>query len=159
MWNLIVSVPDHCLSVYFVKFKPYRQHNRETAQDRADRGEDFPGKQTSAKYTGVRKKRLNPLGSDGEVLRCVSCGSYRHLLDVCSDSLENMERDDTRLSVDSHMKPLSLNNNKYIKGKEELKSISLGDETQLTLGEECNFPVGIAELMTEVASLKHKYNV
>ena len=41
---------------------------------------------------GASKKRINPSGADGQILRCLSCGSFRHLLDVCPDSLENMEK-------------------------------------------------------------------
>ena len=39
--------------------------------------------------TGIKKK-INPTGRDGEVLKCKSCGSFRHLLDDCPDSWENM---------------------------------------------------------------------
>ena len=39
---------------------------------------------------GVKKKKLNPLGSDGQILLCNSCGSYRHLVAKCPDSWENM---------------------------------------------------------------------
>ena len=41
--------------------------------------------------TGGRKK-INPTGLDGDVLKCHSCGSFRHLLDECPDSWENMEK-------------------------------------------------------------------
>ena len=36
------------------------------------------------------KRRLNPLGSDGQILLCNSSGSYRHLVADCPDSWENM---------------------------------------------------------------------
>ena len=39
---------------------------------------------------GVKKKKLNPLGSDGQSLLCNSCGSYRHLVAKFPDSWENM---------------------------------------------------------------------
>ena len=38
--------------------------------------------------TGGRKK-INPKGLDGHVLKCHSCGSFRHLLDACPDSWIN----------------------------------------------------------------------
>ena len=36
------------------------------------------------------KKKLNTLGSDGKILLCYSCGSYRHLIAECLDSWENI---------------------------------------------------------------------
>ena len=42
--------------------------------------------------TGKIKKKLNPLGTDGRVLLCSSCGSYRHLVAECPDSWENMKK-------------------------------------------------------------------
>ena len=38
------------------------------------------------------KKKLNPVGVDGKVLLCRSCGSYRHFVAQCPDSWENMEK-------------------------------------------------------------------
>ena len=40
--------------------------------------------------TGATRKRLNPIGPDGDYLKCVSCLSIRHLLPECPDSWENM---------------------------------------------------------------------
>ena len=40
---------------------------------------------------GVKKERkVNPNGSDGKPMLCISCGSYRHLMANCPDSWENM---------------------------------------------------------------------
>ena len=39
---------------------------------------------------GVMKKKLNPLGLNGQILLCKSCGSYRHFVADCPDSWENM---------------------------------------------------------------------
>ena len=39
---------------------------------------------------GQLKKKLNPVGVDGKVLLCSSCGSYRHFVAQCPDSWENM---------------------------------------------------------------------
>ena len=41
--------------------------------------------------TGLRK-RINPVGIDGNRLLCKSCGSYRHLLNDCPHSWENINR-------------------------------------------------------------------
>ena len=51
--------------------------------------------------TGKIKKKLNPLGTDGRVLLCSSCGSYRQFVAECPDSMETMKKmraseDDTK---------------------------------------------------------------
>ena len=54
---------------------------------------------------GASKKRINPLGANGQILRYLSCGLFRHLLDVCPDSWENMEKQKTAeqiIKVRSH---------------------------------------------------------
>ena len=47
--------------------------------------------QFSEKYKGARKKAINPMGVDGQALKCLPCGSYSHLLDACPDSWENIK--------------------------------------------------------------------
>ena len=37
-------------------------------------------------------KPMNPTGADGEILKCKSCGSFRHLLGECPHSYENMQQ-------------------------------------------------------------------
>ena len=37
-------------------------------------------------------KKRNPVGMNGKLLKCKSCGSYRHLVAECPDSWENMEK-------------------------------------------------------------------
>ena len=54
----------------------------ENQQTRSKSGENHIG----------RKKRINPTGRDGNILTCISRGSYRHLLDACPDSWENMKK-------------------------------------------------------------------
>ena len=39
-----------------------------------------------------KRKRRNPLGANGRLLICKSCGSYRHLIAKCPDSWENMDK-------------------------------------------------------------------
>ena len=39
----------------------------------------------------IRKKRINPTGADGNIRRCMSCDSVRHMLPECPDSWENMK--------------------------------------------------------------------
>lgn len=42
--------------------------------------------------TQPRNKKMNPTGADGQTLTCDSCGSFRHLLQDCPDSWENMAK-------------------------------------------------------------------
>ena len=37
-------------------------------------------------------KKRNPVGMNGKLLKCKSCGSYRHLVAECLDSWENIEK-------------------------------------------------------------------
>ena len=46
---------------------------------------------TQLSGTGLRK-RINPVGTDGNRLLCKSCGSFRHLLNDCPHSWENIKR-------------------------------------------------------------------
>ena len=49
----------------------------------AEAGKDQKIKSGSVVYKTGIKKKINPSGRDGEVLKCKSCGSFRHLLDDC----------------------------------------------------------------------------
>lgn len=49
------------------------------------------------------------MGADCQVLKCNSCGSYKHLLDACPDSWESMERENIK------QKMVCLSENKDIK--------------------------------------------
>ena len=51
--------------------------------------EQRDGRKRSASGS-FKKKRLNPTGADGNVRRCKSCDSIRHMLSDCPDSWENM---------------------------------------------------------------------
>ena len=60
------------------------------------------------------ERRMNPTGQNGKVLTCIACGSYRHLLNECPDSWENIsktnyiETDDGRtIENDSDPEPIS----------------------------------------------------
>ena len=57
---------------------------------------------------------MNPNGQNSKVLTCIACGSYRHLLNECPDSWENIsktnyiETDDGRtIENDSEPEPIS----------------------------------------------------
>ena len=53
-------------------------------------GEHLTKEYTSKAIMSKVDKRINPPGSDGCLLKCYSCGSFRHLLDKCPDSWENL---------------------------------------------------------------------
>ena len=62
----------------------------------------YPTKGKQSKGNGFKKhdkfnkdktqKNVNPNGSDGKVMLCRSCGSYRHLIANCPDSYENQKK-------------------------------------------------------------------
>ncbi len=81
----------------------YRRGNRNTRGGRGRGGGGYNGQRNSnQKYvsdgTNVRKnveKPINPKNSTGELLTCISCGSYRHMLGECPHSYENMSKNKT----------------------------------------------------------------
>ena len=77
------SIPraSNCEGKSFSQFKRGKSHNRH--------GND---NQRPIKANGVVRKKINPSGTDGKILKCLSCGSFRHLLDDCPDSWENMDK-------------------------------------------------------------------
>ena len=59
------------------------------------RGGGNNGKRGGGKARGGKsqvEKPINPTGEDGEPLKCVSCGSFRHMLNSCPDSYENLKK-------------------------------------------------------------------
>lgn len=50
-----------------------------------------PGSRFQSVHT-QSAKRTNPIGSDGQPLRCSCCDSFRHLLASCPDSWENLSK-------------------------------------------------------------------
>ena len=60
------------------------------------------------------ERRMNPTGQNGKVLTCITCGSYRHLLNECPDSWENISKtnyietnDGRTIENDSDREPIS----------------------------------------------------
>ena len=69
------------------------ENRRQQARDEtvsSGAGDDMKTRRESVVNQSGIKKKINPTGRDGEVLKCLSCGSYRHLLNHCPDSWENM---------------------------------------------------------------------
>ena len=85
--------PAYLASGGWMKPKPYRQINarRIVSHVRGCRDKGFSDNQFSENHKGARRKAINPMRVDGQALKCLSCGSYRHLLDACPDSWENMK--------------------------------------------------------------------
>ena len=111
----------------------------------ADKGVSWKRRHTRDTYTGVggswikktvakgiktKVKRINPTGSDGCILKCYSCGSFRHLLENCPDSWENI-----------------------LKKNSDERGVKFGAEAQMISEEELSSSV-IVKLKHEVASLK-----
>ena len=96
---------------------------------------------------GVMKKKLNPLGLNGQILLCKSCGSYWHFVADCPDSWENMMK---RKASKGSMKSNDRSNNKIL-GKTGLR-----DETQSNVSHFCNGldSVDVEELVVEVTRIK-----
>ena len=93
---------------------------------------------------GVMKTKLNPLGLNGQILLCKSCGSYRHFVADFPDSWVNMmNRKASKCSM--------MSNNEKIMGKTGLR-----DETQSNVGHFCNGldSVDAEELVVNVTRLK-----
>ena len=99
---------------------------------------------------GVMKKKLNPLGLNGQILLCKSCGSYRHFVADCPDSWENMMK---RKASKGSMESNDRSNNEKIMGKTGLR-----DETQSNVSHFCNGldSVDVEELVVKVTRLERK---
>ena len=79
-----------------------RGNRQSERNDRRDENSDSDGAQQSNNSDGRSDgrnnnrggavRRMNPIGSNGNVLTCVACGSFRHLLAKCPDSWENLEK-------------------------------------------------------------------
>ena len=94
---------------------------------------------------GWTKKELNPLGSNGKILLCYSCGSYRHLVAECEDSWENMVKRKVRES--------------NVKSRDQFEKDKLKDKENRSMeplehGEICGEPVTHKQLEGEMTQLK-----
>ena len=88
-------------------------------------------KESVSKGNKNKVKRINPTGSDGFILKCYSCGSFRHLLENCPDSWENI-----------------------LKTNSDEGGVEFGDEAQMISEEEQIGSSVIVKLKHEVASLE-----
>ena len=85
------------------------------------------------------KKKLNPMGKNGKILLCSSCGAYRHLMAKCTESWENKVKTMTHQS-----------------NKQELKGdINFRGREHSALGERCNVST-LDEVTEEVTNLNEE---
>ena len=94
---------------------------------------------------GWMKKKLNTLGSDGKILLCYSCGSYRHLIAECPESWENIVK---RKTSEFNVELRGQSDEDRLKGEENKSGESL------KLGEVCGSSVANKQLAGEVTQLK-----
>ena len=77
----IVSSDSNC------EGKSVSQFKREKSWNRQGKNNHRP-----IKANGVVRKKINPSSADSKILKCLSCRSFRNLLDDCSDYWENMDK-------------------------------------------------------------------
>ena len=94
---------------------------------------------------GLVKKKLNPVGPDGKILLCNSCGSYRHLVAECQDSWENIAK---RKNSEFNVKLRGQSDKNKLKGEENRSRESV------ELGEVCGVPIANKQLVEEVTQMK-----
>ena len=95
-------------------------------------------------------KKRNPVGMNGKLLKCKSCGSYRHLVAECPDSWENMEKKKVSKKDLNSMFPC-------VKGGicSDTGLTRLENKGELQVGLEMNYSVP-GELSVEIASLNNE---
>ena len=91
------------------------------------------------------KKKLNTLGSDGKILLCYSCESYRHLIAECPDSWENIVKKKTS---EFNVELRDQSDEDKLKGEENKSGESF------KLGEVCGLSIANNQLAGEVTQLK-----
>ena len=102
----------------------------------------------------VGKKR-NPVGMNGKLLKCKSCGSYRHLVAECPDSWENMENKYVSQKDLKSMFPCvkgGICNNDGLTRSENNGELKVGLEMNYSVPDKLN--AEIARLSNEIKCLK-----
>ena len=98
------------------------------------------------------RKKINPIGANGKPLLCNSCGSYRHLLEECPDSWENMKKKNVSKNDLNSIFP-------RVNGRicsDDLKGLTRSENKgELQVGLEMNHSVP-SELSVEIASLNNE---
>ena len=107
----------------------------------------------------VPRKKINPIGANGKPLLCNSCGSYRHLLEECPDSWENMEKNNVSKNDLNSIFPrvngrICSDNRKGLTRSENKGELQVGLEMNHSVPGELS--VEIASLNNEVKCLKEE---
>ena len=107
--------------------------------------------------TGGRKK-INPKGVDGYVLKCHSCGSFRHLLDECPDSWENMEKQSAGKVKDTDS--MNQGDKKKIRQQDGLKRLvdsgAKDEQLEKLMSEMLSLKKEIVKVKDEINAVKRK---
>ena len=107
--------------------------------------------------TGGRKK-INPTGLDGFVLKCHSCGSFRHLLDECPDSWENMEKQSAGKVKDTES--MNQGDKKKIRQHDGLKRLvdsgAKDEQLEKLMSEMISLKKEIVRVKDEIKAVKRK---
>ena len=91
------------------------------------------------KQTLDRKRKdplLNPKGPKGEILRCKACDSFRHMINECPHSWENLEQNKSLVVNESDeclLVRISHFFYQYLERKEHVRSSSVGSVACLTV--------------------------
>ena len=93
---------------------------------------DYRATSTRGRGGGTVGRSMNPIGSNGSVLTCSACGSFRHLLSDCQHSWENLEKAHLCLLEDSVSETLGELNVEEFKD-EMLRDSDEGDEEEVNV--------------------------
>ena len=83
-------VNERCNQAFLGENRRQQTGDKVYASVSSGAGDDKKTRRVSVVNQSGMKKKINPTGHEGKVLKCLSCGSYRHMLDHCPDSWENM---------------------------------------------------------------------
>lgn len=101
------------------------------------------------------KKKVNPTGSDGRIILCHSCGSFRHLLDDCPDSWENMEKKNASADTGPYGQ-LNHGDKEKITSDDRLGPVQVGGDKAIESERECNTAETLRKLTSQVENLKRE---
>ena len=134
-----ISSASNCEGKSFSQFKREKSWNIQ--------GRD---NQKPIKANGFARKKINQSGADGKILKCLSCGSFRHLLDDCPDSWENIAK--KKNMGNEHRKALCHSNRAVLDGSRVSEEAT--NKSQSGVIEELNTVV--TGLKEEILSLKRE---
>ena len=134
-----ISSASNCEGKSFSQFKGEKSWNIQ--------GRD---NQKPIKANVFARKKINQSGADGKILKCLSCGSFRHLLDDCPDSWENIAK--KKNMGNEHRKALCHSDRAVLDGSRVSEEAT--NKSQSDVIEELNTVV--TGLKEEILSLKRE---